>query len=95
MYCPLLGVWPDPAGRADAPYIVRDWLTKLRLVASGLAITTVPDVLVTALPPDVRVVSVDGSSVERRRLLLARLPRAARPEAQAVAAVLRDAAVTP
>jgi DNA-binding transcriptional LysR family regulator len=106
----LLGVWPGPAGpagpagaagppgpagRAHAPYIVRDWLTKLRLVASGLAITTVPDVLMPALPPDVRFVSVDGSSVERRRLLLARLAGPARPEAQAVAAALRDAAVTP
>jgi DNA-binding transcriptional LysR family regulator len=91
----LLGVWPDPAGRADAPYIVRDWLTKLRLVASGAAITTVPDVLVTALPPDVRVVGVGDGSVERRRLLLARLPGVARPEAQTVAAALRDAAVSP
>ena len=91
----LLGVWPSQAGRADAPYIVRDWLTKLRLVASGAAITTVPDVLVPALPPDVRVVSVSNSSEERRRLLLARIPGVARAESETVAAALRDAAVTP
>jgi hypothetical protein len=73
---------------------VRDWLTKLRLVASGEAITTVPDVLVPALPPDVRTVSVGDSSVERRRLLLARIPGVARrPESEAVAVALRDAAV--
>ena len=91
----LLGVWPGLAGRADAPYVVRDWLTKLRLVASGAAITTVPDVLVPALPRDVRAVSVGDSSVQRRRLLLARVPGIARPGSEIVAAALRDAAVTP
>ena len=91
----LLGVWGALAGRADAPYVVRDWLTKLRLVASGEAITTVPDVLVPALPPDVRTVSVGDSSVERRRLLLARIPGVARPESEAVVVALRGAAVTP
>lgn len=91
----LLGVWPGSPGRADAPYVVRDWLTKLRLVASGTAITTVPDVLVPALPPDVRAVSVSDSSVERRQLLLARTPGVTRPESETVAAALRDAAVTP
>lgn len=90
----LLGVWPGSADRADAPYVVRDWLTKLRLVASGAAITTVPDVLVRALPPDVRALSVGDRSVERRRLLLARMPGVARPESRTVAVALRDAAVT-
>src|SRR6185503_1073351 len=41
----LLGVWPGLAGRPDVPYVVRDWLTKLRLVASGAGITTIPTVL--------------------------------------------------
>lgn len=91
----LLGVWPGSTGQADAPYVVRDWLTKLRLVASGAAITTIPEVLVAALPPDVRAVSVGGTSAQRRRLLLARLPGVARPESETVAAALRDAAVTP
>jgi DNA-binding transcriptional LysR family regulator len=91
----LLGIWPGSTGRADAPYVVRDWLTKLRLVASGAAITTVPDVLIPALPPDVRAVTVEDISVERRRLLLARIPGAMRPELRAVAVALRDTAVTP
>jgi DNA-binding transcriptional LysR family regulator len=85
---------PGSAGRADEPYVVRDWLTKLRLVASGAAITTVPDVLMPALPPDVRAVSVGDRFVERR-LLLARIPGVAAPEMETVAAALRDAAVTP
>ncbi len=88
----LLGVWPGSTGRTDAPYVVRDWLTKLRLVASGAAITTIPDVLVVALPPDVRAVNIDDGSVERRRLLLARIPGVTRLECETVAAALRDAA---
>jgi DNA-binding transcriptional LysR family regulator len=91
----LLGVWPGSTDRANAPYVVRDWLTKLRLVASGAAITTVPDVLLPALPPDVRAVTVEDSSMERRRLLLARIPGLARRESETVAAALRDAAATP
>lgn len=89
----LLGVWPGSPGPADAPYVVRDWLTKLRLVASGAAITTISDVLVPALPPDVRAVSVDDRSVEWLQLLLVRIPGVARPEVETVAAALRDAAV--
>jgi len=91
----LLGVWPGTADRADAPYVVRDWLAKLRLVATGAAITTVPDVLVPALPPDVRAVRVGGNEAQQRRLLLARMPGVASPGAETVAAALREAAVTP
>ncbi len=89
----LLGVWPGSAGRPDAPYVVRDWLTKLQLVAYGMAITTIPDVLLPALPPDVQPISVDGGGAERRQLLLARLPTVMRPEMEAVALALRVAAV--
>jgi len=91
----LLGVWPGSAGRPNAPFVVRDWLTKLQLVASGAAITTIPDVLVPALPADVQDVSVDGGSAQRRRLLLVRMPGVTRPETEAVALALRDAAVAP
>jgi DNA-binding transcriptional LysR family regulator len=88
----LLGVWPGTAGRPNVPWVVRDWLTKLRLVASGVAITTIPEVLIPALPSDVQHVSVDGDA-ERRRLLLIRLPGVTRPETQDVVQALRDAAV--
>jgi DNA-binding transcriptional LysR family regulator len=89
----LLGVWPNSSGRPESPYVVRDWLTKLRLVASGVAITTIPDVLLPALPSDVHDVSVDGDDAHRRRLLLVRAPGVTRPETEDVTQALRDAAV--
>ena len=89
----LLGVWPGSAGPPNAPYVVRDWLTKLRLVASGVAITTIPDVLLPALPSDVHDISVDSDDAQRRRLLLVRAPGASRPETDDVADALRAAAM--
>jgi hypothetical protein len=67
-------------------------LTKLRLVTSGATITTIPDVLIPAVPSDVQPVSIDGDA-ERRRLLLVHAPGVTRPETQDVAQALRDAAV--
>ena len=87
-----LGAWPGMPGTPRAPYVVRDWLGKLRLVASGAAITTVPDVLLPALPPDVRTVEITGGSAEPRRLVLVRAPGPAAPGVEDVAAALRDAA---
>jgi DNA-binding transcriptional LysR family regulator len=87
-----LGAWPGMPGTPRAPFVARDWLSKLRLVASGAAITTVPDVLLPALPPDVRTVGVTGGSAERRRLMLVRAPGPAEPAVDAVAAALRGAA---
>lgn len=91
----LLGVWPGLPRRPDARHVARDWLTKLRLVASGAAITTVPDVLVPALPPGVQAVNVTDSLVQRRRLLLCHIPGTATPESQTVAAALRNAVAAP
>ncbi len=88
----LLGVWPDSVGQPDAPYVVRDWLTKLRLVASGAAITTIPDVLIPALPPDVRLINVNDRPTHKRRLLLARIAGDTHPEYESVADALRAAA---
>jgi DNA-binding transcriptional LysR family regulator len=79
-------------GTPRAPFVARDWLSKLRLVASGAAITTVPDVLLPALPPDVRTVGITGGSAERRRLMLVRGPGPAEPAVEHVAAALRNAA---
>jgi DNA-binding transcriptional LysR family regulator len=91
----LLGVWPGSAGRPNAPYVVRDWLTKLQLVASGVAITTISDVLLPALPADVQAVTVDGDDPLRRQLLLVRVPGVTRAETDATAQALRDAASAP
>jgi DNA-binding transcriptional LysR family regulator len=70
----LLGVWPGLAERPDVPYVVRDWLAKLQIVAAGLAITTLAPVARGVLPDGVRVVAVRGEPQETRRLVLACLP---------------------
>jgi len=89
----LLGVWPGLPGRPDVPFIVRDWLTKLRLVATGAGITTIPAVLVPALPNGVHHVAVRDGPHERRRLVLVHAPdRQPTAEAKFVAAALRAAA---
>lgn len=89
----LLGVWPGLPGRPDVPFIVRDWLTKLRLVATGAGITTIPAVLVPALPESVHHVAVRDGPRERRRLVLVHAPdRPPTAEAKLVAAALRAAA---
>ena len=69
-----LGVWPGLAERADVRYVVRDWLAKLRIVAAGLAITTIAPIMLDALPEGIRVVAVRGEPQETRRVVLARRP---------------------
>jgi DNA-binding transcriptional LysR family regulator len=71
--------------------MVRDWLTKLNLVAAGLAITTVPGIAAAALPGDLRLLTVRGEPQEVRRSVLARLPARDSPELDAVADALRAA----
>jgi DNA-binding transcriptional LysR family regulator len=70
----LLGVWPGLAERPDVRYVVRDWLAKLRIVAAGLAITTIAPIMLDALPEGVEVIAVRGEPRETRRVVLARRP---------------------
>lgn len=70
----LLGVWPGLAERPDVRFVVRDWLAKLQIVATGLAITTLAPVALDLLPPGVRAVVVRGEPQETRRVVLARPP---------------------
>lgn len=88
----LLGVWPGLAGRPEVAFVVRDWLSKLGLVAAGVAITTVPAIAAPAIPPGVRLLGVRGGPRELRRAVLARLPGSAAPEVDAVADALHAAA---
>ncbi|MEU6170289.1 LysR family transcriptional regulator [Streptantibioticus parmotrematis] len=83
---PLLGVWPGLPGRPRVAHTARDWLTKLRLVAGGFGVTTVPSRMAPLLPHDVSLLRVEGAPDEVRRILVARLP--GRP-APGVAAVTR------
>ena len=70
----LLGVWPGLAERPDVRYVVRDWLAKLRIVAAGLAITTLAPVAAPAVPDGVAIVAVRGEPLQARRIALARRP---------------------
>lgn len=70
----LLGVWPGLTERPDVRFVVRDWLAKLQIVATGLAITTLAPVALDLLPPGVRAVVVRGEPQETRRVVLARPP---------------------
>jgi DNA-binding transcriptional LysR family regulator len=70
----LLGVWPGLAERPDVRYVVRDWLAKLRIVAAGLAVTTIAPIMRDALPEGVKLVAVRGEPQEMRRVVLARRP---------------------
>ena len=87
----LLGVWPGLPGRPIVAFTVRDWLGKVGLVASGLAITTVPPAVAAALPPEIHLVAVRGEPHERRRLVVARAPGSRMPAIDTVAEALRAA----
>jgi DNA-binding transcriptional LysR family regulator len=89
----VMGVWPGLDERPDIAHTARDWLAKLHLVAAGCGITTVPAVLVPAVPPGVRILPVRGGPAEQRRLLLARLPQPLPEPAARVADALRIAAI--
>jgi DNA-binding transcriptional LysR family regulator len=88
---PLLGVWPGLPGRPKVRHTARDWLTKLHLVAAGAGITTVPLPL-PALPPGVRIVTVEGVAEEARRVSLVRRPGPGTPSMKALARALREQA---
>jgi len=87
---PLLGVWPGLAGRPRISHTARDWRTVLYLVAAGAGITTVPTSLSAAVPAGVRLLAVQGGPVERRRMVLARLPGPASPMVVELARALRQ-----
>ncbi|MGW8729482.1 LysR family transcriptional regulator [Streptomyces sp. NPDC055808] len=86
---PLLGIWPGLPGRPRVHHAARDWLTKLHLVAAGMGITTVPSMLLSAIPPGVRLITVDDLPEERRRVSLVRLPGSTTPSTDALIHALR------
>lgn len=89
---PLLGVWPGLEGRPDIAHTTRDWLAKLRLVAAGCGVTTVPALIASAVPAGVRVLAVRGGPEERRRVVVAHLPDRLSEAALRVTEALRTAA---
>lgn len=89
---PLLGVWPGLTGRPVIAHHAADWLTKLRLVAAGCGLTTVPANLVPALPDGVVALPVHDAPPEVRRLVLAHTLGPRHPAVEAVADVVRSVA---
>lgn len=89
---PQLGVWPGLDGRPEIAHTARDWLAKLHLVAAGCGLTTVPAQLAAAAPAGVRVLAVRGGPEERRRVIVAQLPRRLPEPAARVVEALRTAA---
>jgi DNA-binding transcriptional LysR family regulator len=87
-----MGVWPGLDERPVIAHTARDWLAKLHLVAAGCGLTSVPASLALAAPPGARVLGVRGGPQERRRILLARLPRPPAEPAVRLADALRAAA---
>lgn len=88
---PLLGVWPGLPGRPRIAHTVRDWLTKLQLVAAGAGITTAPPSLLPVAPAGVRFVTVEGVAEEVRRVGLVRMPGPAGTPVDALTDALRRA----
>jgi DNA-binding transcriptional LysR family regulator len=78
-------------GTSDIAHTCRDWLAKLRMVAAGCGLTTVPAVLAAA-PVGVRVLPVRGGPQERRRVLVAHLPHGLPESGLRVIEALRAAA---
>jgi DNA-binding transcriptional LysR family regulator len=85
---PAFGAWP---GLADPPiaYRVRDWPSRIGLVAAGLGIATVPSMIVGTTPPGVRLIAVDEPRPTRRTVLAATHEDRS-PGAAALVAALRD-----
>ena len=85
---PAFGAWP---GLADphVAYAVRDWPSRLGLVAAGLGVATVPSMIVGTIPPGVRVIAVDEPRpIRRTALAVTRADRS--PGAVALVAALRE-----
>jgi DNA-binding transcriptional LysR family regulator len=88
----LLGVWPGLGGRPRVAHSARDWLTKLRLVAAGCGLTTVPRSMASVAPEGVRVLPVRGGPPETRQVLIARMPGRRSAAIRTVEDALRAAA---
>jgi DNA-binding transcriptional LysR family regulator len=84
--------WPHLPGRPYAAHRTNDWLGRLRLVAAGAGITTIPGPFLAALAPDVHAVHLTGAQEEKRRVSAMHLPGRTPAEAPAVLNALHLAA---
>ncbi|WTT88876.1 LysR substrate-binding domain-containing protein [Streptomyces sp. NBC_00485] len=87
---PQFGAWPT----LDHPriaYAVREWPTRLGLVATGLGIAVLPEVAAAAVPTGVRVVQVDDPAWLGRAVVAVTV-RDRSPEVTATVGALRHEA---
>jgi DNA-binding transcriptional LysR family regulator len=85
---PQFGVWPTLDSEATIAHAVRDWPARLGLVAAGLGIAVIPELLAGALPAGVRAIPVDDPRPVRREVLAVTRPDRT-PAEQALVDALR------
>ena len=90
---PQLGVWPGLPGRPRVRHWARDWTTKLRLVAEGAGITTVPTGMFPSPPDGIEFTRIDGVPEETRQVLLAHHPDTPDRTVQDVLHAFREAVI--
>jgi DNA-binding transcriptional LysR family regulator len=66
---PQFDVWPSAPEPHHVAYAVRDWPGRLGLVAAGLGVAVVPQIMAAAMPPGVHLVAVDEPAPLRRSVL--------------------------
>jgi DNA-binding transcriptional LysR family regulator len=85
---PQFDVWPAAPGKPRVAHAVRDWPGRLGLVAAGLGIAVVPEIVAGAMPPGVRLIAVDEANPVRRAVLAVTRPERS-PGAAALVEALR------
>ena len=76
----------------DIRHRTNDATISLALVASGLAVTMLPDLVVPGRHPGVALRDIAGASLDRTIFAATRSSDAARPSTQALVAAVQDAA---
>jgi DNA-binding transcriptional LysR family regulator len=85
---PQFGPWPTLDSEATIAHAVRDWPVRLGLVAAGLGIAVIPELLADTLPAGVRAIPVEDPRPFRREVLAVTRPDRT-PAAQALVDALR------
>lgn len=88
---PQFGPWPTLDSEPTIAHAVRDWPTRLGLVAAGLGIAMIPELLADTLPPGVRALPVEDPRPFRREVLAVTRPDRT-PATQALVDALAQAA---
>ena len=86
---PQFGPWPTLDSEATIAHAVRDWPARLGLVAAGLGVAVIPELLADALPAGVQAIPVDDPRPVRREVLAVTRPDRT-PAEQALVDALRE-----